>query len=389
MPLHRRPPGPAAPPAHVAAVLVNYFGAPDIAQAARSVLADAPQAEVLVVDNSADAAEHQRLRALLPAGTRLIDAGANLGFGRACNLAWASTAAPFVFFVNPDVQLVGGGCTAALVQALQADPGLAAVGPQQYLDSRCQWRISPALLPTAVRTWAHERALREPAAWQRLARASRAENLRLWTSRQPVRQRALSGGALLLRRAALPPGEPPFDARFFMYYEDSDLCLRLRRAGWRLAVVPAARAIHAWRNEAHKHALMQEGGRVYFGKHCAQAPGRTWLDKAGAVAGTPPVLAPALALERPWADVPPAWQGGWLLEISPSPLLQPAIGLIAAGARACVPRAVMDSFCASALHGRLSALATRDNPDPASLCLHWNAGGESGSDSGGAAPAHR
>lgn len=370
--MHR--PHPTTQPAHVAAVLVNYFGAPDIAQAARSVLADAPEAEVLVVDNSADTAEHQRLGALLPAGARLIDAGANLGFGRACNLAWASTAAPFVFFVNPDVQLVGGGCTAALVQALQADPGLAAVSPRQFLDNRCQWYMPPAGLPTAVRAWAHERALRESDIWQRLGRAARAENLRLWTAREPIPQRALSGGALLLRRAALAPEGLPFDPQFFMYYEDSDLCLRLRQAGWRLAVVPAARAVHTWRNQPHKHALMHAGGRVYFGKHYARGPGLAWLERADAVAVTPPGMFPGCVLETPWVDVPPAWQAGWLLELSPSPLLQPAIGLIAAGSKARIPAAVSESFCTSPLYGRLSALTDNGNLRAEALVMRWRAG---------------
>ncbi len=359
--------------AQVAAVLVNYFGALDIAQAAHSVLADAPWAELLVVDNSADAAEHQRLRALLPAGARLLDAGGNVGFGRACNLAFSSTDAPFVFFVNPDVRLVGGHCTAALVRALQADPGLAAVSPAQFLDSRCQWHMPPAGQPTAVRAWAHERALRDARAWQRLAHAARAESLRLWTARQPAAQRALSGGALLLRRAALGAQALPFDPRFFMYYEDSDLCLRLRRAGWRLAVAPAARAIHAWRNQPHKHALMQGGAQQFYAKHFPPGTGGRWLDRAAGEARAPARLPTWRDLAQPWVDVPPAWQGGWLLELSLSPLLQPAIGLLAAGRRAAIAREVWDSFCGASIFGRLSALPLKDNRPQATLLLRWNA----------------
>lgn len=356
------PPHPTHPVCAI--VLVNWFGAEDIAQAARAAQLDAPQARIIVVDNSANAAEHQRLHALLgqhAPGTQLLDAGANLGFGRACNLAFASTAAPFVFFVNPDVRLQRG-CTAALVQALQADAGLAAVAPRQFLDSRCQWYMPPAWLPTAVRAWVHEHALRDARAWQRLGRAVRAENLRLWTAHAPVPQRALSGGALMLRRSALAPGEEPFDARFFMYYEDSDLSLRLRRSGQRLAVVPAARAIHAWRNLPHKDGLMRAGGQVYFDKHWPAGAAGTpdpWLARASALAATTPDFDPPFTVHAgARIDIPPAWQGGWLLELSPSPLLQPCIGLIAAGAQALVPREVLQAFGPAQVHGRLSALET-------------------------------
>lgn len=358
------------PPPDCAAVLVNYFCAADTAAAARSVLDDAPATQVLVVDNSADGPEHARLRDLLPRQARLIDAGANLGFGRACNLAFGSTDAPFVFFVNPDVRLAGGNCTAALVRALCADATLAAVGPRQFLDSRCQWHLPPAELPTAVRAWVQERALRDAHAWQRMARAVRAENLRLWTAKSPLMQRALSGGALMLRRAALAPGEEPFDARFFMYYEDSDLCLRLRRAGWRMAVVPAARAIHAWRNAPHKSALMHAGAQVYFGKHWPARTQDPWLRRADKLAENAPAARPFCASHNEArVSVPCTWQGGWLLELSPSPLLQPCTGLIAAGAQAWISHEVLQALGPNDVHVRLSPVGPGLGPDTKPVLL--------------------
>jgi GT2 family glycosyltransferase len=51
------------------------------------------------------------------------------------------------------------------------------------------------------------------------------------------------GCAVLLSRAMLEV-VGLFDERFFMYYEDSDLCLRIQRAGFRLLLVPSARMWH-------------------------------------------------------------------------------------------------------------------------------------------------
>ncbi len=51
------------------------------------------------------------------------------------------------------------------------------------------------------------------------------------------------GAALLLRRAALKQ-VGAFDERFFMYFEEVDLCLRLHDAGWKVLFVPNAQVIH-------------------------------------------------------------------------------------------------------------------------------------------------
>ena len=51
------------------------------------------------------------------------------------------------------------------------------------------------------------------------------------------------GAALLLRRAALEQ-VGAFDERFFMYFEEVDLCLRLHNAGWKVLFVPGAQVMH-------------------------------------------------------------------------------------------------------------------------------------------------
>lgn len=351
-----------------AAVLVNYHGAEELAQAVDSIRADAPDTVVLVVDNSHDAAEHARLRELAGRQVRCIDAGSNVGFGQACNLAWQLSRTEFVFLVNPDVRVLPG-CTRALMNALDDDASLAAVAPRQFLDSQCLWQLPPAWLPTSLRAWTHELAMREPRAAQRLGRASRAEHLRLWTARQPLVQRALSGGVMMLRRAALGQ-QLPFDPRFFMYYEDSDLCLRLRRAGWRLAAVPAAQAIHHWRNLPHKAPLMEASARLYFDKHYP-APD-TWRDKAAAMQA--PGGAPGgwvfKAATAPTVSVPSAWQRGWLLELSPSALLQPAVGQLGTGTVATVSAEVLNCFAGQPVYGRLTSADSSGIDD--AMLVRWN-----------------
>jgi GT2 family glycosyltransferase len=57
------------------------------------------------------------------------------------------------------------------------------------------------------------------------------------------------GAAMLVRKMALPGGQL-FDERFFLYFEDVDLCLRLHRSGWKVAYNPKAVMIHQHRRDS-------------------------------------------------------------------------------------------------------------------------------------------
>lgn len=337
------------------AILVNYHCAADIAQAVHSVLVDAPSVRVVVVDNSESIQEAQRLRHSLPVSVELLVADRNLGFGVACN--WAAVHAPsdYYWLVNPDVR-VQPGCLAALLNALKSDPVLGAVAPRQCLDLERKWLFSPSWLPASIDTWVRERALREPAVAKRYGRAVRAESLKLWgATTKPVLQRALSGAAMLVRRHCLPVDSSLFDPAYFMYFEDSDLCRRLRRAGWRMAVVPLAEAVHLWRMGGHKNDLMERSAPVYFNQHFRNSP---WLTKAQTVIGHDAVINSEMPIwypDRP-PQLPVSWTKGWSVEISPLEVFLPSVGQVGFGSLIPWPKQVVDAVGGVPLFARLGSL---------------------------------
>ena len=357
------------------AVLVNYRDAAEIVAAVASVLADAPGIEVRVVDNSDDDAQWALLRSLLPPAVHCHRAIGNVGFGRGCNLAVQASSADCFFLVNPDVRLVKG-CTAALVDVLARDATLGAVAPRQFLDAALQWRLPPSWLPTAVRAWATERARREPTIRDRVRRATGAEALRSWQARlDPLRQRALSGGAVMLHRRVLDVKGDLFDPRFFMYFEDSDLCMRLRRQGWRMAMAPEAQAVHAWRNAPHKQGMMEDGAAIYFAKHYA---GDRWLHKAHQLQHMPP--GSQGDLEQPGQrttdgialEVPTALQQGWVLELSPDPLRQICVGHLGTGALAFASYQTLAHFGEGAVFVRLRSSNSLERSDASEVLARFN-----------------
>jgi len=113
----------------------------------RDAIASVPEGvPVVVVDNASMDGSAEIARA---AGARVIDAGANLGFGAACNRAAAEGApSETILFLNPDAALVDGARTlAALLAALDADPAVAAVAPR--LEGDGQDRFQLRRLPSA------------------------------------------------------------------------------------------------------------------------------------------------------------------------------------------------------------------------------------------------
>lgn len=105
--------------------------------------------------------------------------------------------------------------------------------------------------PRLVRTDGKAQAFsfgRDPVLPYLIARACAALRLRTplhdWETPEVQPVDWISGACLLVRRAALEQVQG-FDERIFMYFEDNDLCLRLRRAGWQIVYNPQVSITHA------------------------------------------------------------------------------------------------------------------------------------------------
>ncbi|OYT92802.1 MAG: hypothetical protein CFE43_06980 [Burkholderiales bacterium PBB3] len=342
------------------AILVNYFSAADTAGAVKSLLDDDSSLTVVVVDNSCSRVESDALVAALPSTVRVLISSENLGFGRACNWAVDKSDSEFIFLLNPDARVLPG-CIARLIGQLKLSNGLGAVAPMQYLDDACHWMLPPSWFPTEIRAWAGEIALRDRDVARKLSRASRKEAVRYWTSVSPISQRALSGGMLMIRRSAIEASSPLFDPRFFMYFEDSDLCRRLKRRGCTFAMVPSAKGVHRWRNQSHKDQMMAKSAVLYFDKYTSA--NARWHKKTAELLKEEmltPLLGNYIAFPTDGIDLSP---GKWLCELSPSPLMSPAIGSIIDGSHFGFPAEVIGNFEGAPLFARIGPLTCSSEED--------------------------
>lgn len=147
--------------------------------------------------------------------------------------------ARFIYFLNPDTELLPGSLW-ALYNGINEDETIGAIGPQlRYTDGVLQSsrRRFPGLFTGFFEsTWLEQIWPRNP--W------TRSYHLADWPAdaRQDVDW--LVGAALLVRGEVLT-ALGGFDPQFFMYSEETDLCRRIKRAGWRVVYDPGAIVIHA------------------------------------------------------------------------------------------------------------------------------------------------
>ena len=92
----------------ITSIVVNYRCAGLTFRAVESLLADMPQAPIVVVDNSVDSVEAAALRAGLPGQARLVLSPRNIGFGAACNLGIQEGRTDYVMLLNPDARVFRG-----------------------------------------------------------------------------------------------------------------------------------------------------------------------------------------------------------------------------------------------------------------------------------------
>lgn len=251
-------------------IIVNYRDAADTLQALAR-LAAWPHGTLWLVDNSAhepdmaaDTATLQQASVNLSC-VRLLRPGANLGFGRACNLAFAQSSADYVLLLNPDAR-ISTEDVLLLAQSMEDQPRLAGVSPKLYWNEQRSFVLPAAFAQTP---WYHVAQ----------ALATRSRRLAQWAARRgllrAMRQMAgskvfevdfVAGSVLLLRRSAVLQAGGLFDPDYFMFFEDSDLSLRLRRAGYQMAIAPSATAEHEYRHKAFKAELMAQSQQHYFSK---------------------------------------------------------------------------------------------------------------------------
>jgi N-acetylglucosaminyl-diphospho-decaprenol L-rhamnosyltransferase len=274
------PPSQSEGAAEVGAVVVDYDAGDLLADCLTSLVAEGV-GEIVVVENGDVAPARAALARAGHGAVPLIDTGRNLGYGAGANRGIAALAPrPYVLVCNPDLR-VHAGAVAGLVEALEAHPAWAVVGPR-ILTPSGQAYPSARRFPSVTDAAGH--ALLDQV-WKDnpFTRRYRAGG---WTSLETTTTDWVSGACFLARRSALEE-LGGFDEAYFMFAEEMDLCWRAHEAGWLVGYVPGAEVTHiegvSRRHHPYQMALAHHRSALHFAVRTTKGWRRALLPLAALV----------------------------------------------------------------------------------------------------------
>ncbi|HHT9118921.1 MAG TPA: glycosyltransferase family 2 protein [Candidatus Hypogeohydataceae bacterium YC41] len=188
--------------------------------------------DLYVVDNASTDGSPDMVKTRFPQA-RLILNKENLGFAPANNRVLDDIYTPFVLILNPDTILIEGAVE-GMLDFLKASPDAAVVAPQ-YLNEDGTKQNSFDNFPSIATELLNKSLLRALLpAWFPSKRC---------TYKEPLEVESVIGAAMMLRQEAFRQ-VGFFDRDYFLYLDESDLCFRLKKAGWRCFHLPYLQIYH-------------------------------------------------------------------------------------------------------------------------------------------------
>lgn len=186
--------------------------------------------QMIVVDNGSTDDTAHAVPKEFPA-VELIRAERNLGFAGGNNLGLRRAGGRVIILMNGDV-LASADTLAAAADALLAQPDTGVLSPRL---------VTPNGMPQSFAFG------RDPTLGYLLLRGLKAVlglgPMHRWDIEHPIEVDWVSGACMLVRREVVEQ-VGLLDERFFLYFEDNDWCLRVRRAGWRVVYDPRFSVVH-------------------------------------------------------------------------------------------------------------------------------------------------
>jgi GT2 family glycosyltransferase len=195
--------------------------------------------EIIVVDNASHDGSAAMVSAEFPEVVLLAQSG-NLGFAGGNNLAFAHSRGNWIWLLNPDTEVMGDALSVMLdfLKRKSRAGGVASA----LIDARTgKIQRSCRTFPTPAALWTQ--ALGLARAYGRSKRFG-FYKMGWWNYRDEREVEQPMASSFLLRRVAIGTSGGLFDEDFPIFFNDVDLCWRLKMAGWEIWFTPNAKVKH-------------------------------------------------------------------------------------------------------------------------------------------------
>lgn len=248
----------------VSIIIVNYHVKKELLACIASIYTSKPQAtfEVIVVDNDERKTIEKDLKKQFPKVVYI--ANENKGFGQGNNIGANQAKGEYFFFLNPDT-IVHPEAIDHLVGFLQKKKDVGIVAPLLLgKDGKPYQQGTQKLTP--LRAFFSLSFIHKMFPKNKVAR----DYLLLDWDRKSVKEVDVAPGTAFMIRKDLFE-KIHFDEHFFLFFEEFDLCKRIRQAGYNIFITPQAKVAHVWGVSTQQRddiaAIFQKSRFYYFKKH--------------------------------------------------------------------------------------------------------------------------
>ena len=220
-------------------IIVSWNVCEDVIQCIESIYKNPPSSsyEIILVDNASSDDTIVRVRERFPE-VIVIENTQNMGFAAANNVGIQKARGQYVFFLNPDTLALSGSFD-KLITLMEVRPDVGLCGPQ-ILNPDMTIQRSVRRFPTFRAIFYRFTIFKYLGLFRRYFYE--------WTMRDFDHQKEIAAeqliGAALIAPTSLVRDLGGFDECFFMYYEEVDLCIRIKKAGFKVMFYPTAAIIH-------------------------------------------------------------------------------------------------------------------------------------------------
>lgn len=223
----------------VSIVIVSFNTRDVLEECLRSIYreTDSLQTQVIVVDNASGDGSPEMIEERFP-DVNLIRSEVNLGFGPANNLAIRTAGGRYIVLLNSDAFLTEGALRRSV--AHMDNDARVGLGGGRLIGRDGSWQPSARMFPTVLgdAIVLSGLAARFPGS-RFLGRADRT-----WANQMEPTEVDWVPGAYSIIRSEILAKTGLFDPRFFLYYEEVDLCRRIKQQGYSIWYWPDIAVVH-------------------------------------------------------------------------------------------------------------------------------------------------